>query len=387
MSCPHTVNGRCLLCEREAGAPTEIIPVSQPKIGELERQYLQECLTYNQLTHGPMVNRFEALFAETLRVKHAVMCSNGTTALHLALLAAGVGPGDQVLVPDLTFVATANAVMHAGAVPILVDIDPVNWGMSLLDAQRKVTSYTKAVIPVHLYGNPMDMGSVLAFAESNRLVVIEDAAEGLGGSWNGRPLGSHGAFGTFSFYGNKVLTTGEGGAVVTNHDDYARLARLYRGQGQHPSRRYFHNVVGYNYRMTDLQAAIGLGQLYALPENLELRWRITETYYDRFSAQGFDTVQPYAAPWLFTFILPESVNREEVQDRLLQMGIDTRPAFVPLHRMPMYEGRDADFPESCRVGARGLSLPTYPGLRQKEVNDIIDATFDVISDLIKEEGR
>ncbi|TXH47134.1 MAG: DegT/DnrJ/EryC1/StrS family aminotransferase [Desulfurellales bacterium] len=370
MACIHNINGRCLLCEREGHGLNSHTPVSSPSLGSLELNYLQECLMNNQLTHGPMTNRFERAFADMLGVQHAVMCSNGTAALHLALLAAGIGAGDEVLVPDLTFVATANAVMYCGAVPILVDIDPETWGISLEDAERKLTSYTRAIIPVHLYGNPVNMTELLSFGEAHKLHVIEDAAEGLGGAWDGQWLGTIGEMGTYSFYGNKVLTTGEGGAVVTNDDRLAELLRLYRGQGQHPSRRYYHQVVGYNYRMTDLQAAVGLGQLYVFNDNLEKRWKIQETYYQHLQVLGGQTIQPWAAPWLFTMVLPEYADRDLMMQELLSHGVDTRPAFIPLHQMPMYEGQDADFPQSCRVSARGISLPTYPELTINEAKEI-----------------
>lgn len=340
--------------------------------------YLKDCISNNQLTHGPMVSQFESMFAEMLNVKHAVMCSSGTTALHLALLAAGIGPGDQVLVPDLTFVATANAVMHAGATPVLVDIDPDDWGISLDAAERQITPYTRAIIPVHLYGNPVNMALMREFAEQYNLLVIEDAAEGLGGVWNDRWLGTYGKMGTFSFYGNKVLTTGEGGAVVTDDDNMASRLRHFRGQGQHPTRRYYHDVVGYNYRMTDLQAAVGLGQLYILMENLELRWNLMRMYYERLQLPGVQTVQFDAAPWLFTLVLPASASREAVMESLLRKGVDTRPAFVPLHRMPMYEGQDIDFPEACRVGDRGLSLPTYPGLKMSDAEEVADSVREIL---------
>lgn len=385
MPCPHNVTGRCLLCEREQGALTDVIPVSQPRLGKLELSYVKECFKNNQLTHGPMVNRFEKMFAEMLNVKHAVMCSSGTTALHLALMAAGIGPGDQVLVPDLTFVATANAVMHAGAVPVLVDIDPETWGISFEDAERKITPYTRAIIPVHLYGNPVNMTRMQDFADTHGLHVIEDAAEGLGGVWNGQWLGTHGKMGTFSFYGNKVLTTGEGGAVVTNDDDYAHLLRMYRGQGQHPTRRYYHTVVGYNYRMTDLQAAVGIGQMYILTENLDRRWKIMEVYYKHLQMRDVQTVQEWAAPWLFTLVLPASASRDEVMKSLLHNGVDTRPTFVPLHRMPMYEGMDRDFPNSCRVGDRGISLPTYPDLSLKEAKEVAENVRQVLTGIQEED--
>jgi len=342
----------------------------------MELQMLQECIQNNQLTYGPMVSRFESIFAEILNVRHAVMCSSGTTALHLALTVAGIKPGDEVLVPDMTFVATANAVKYCGAMPVLVDIDPDNWSLSLEDAARKITPRTKAVIPVHLYGNPVNMTMLMPWAKAHGLCVIEDAAEGLGGVWNGQYLGTYGEMGTFSFYGNKVLTTGEGGAVVCYDDDLARQLRKYRGQGQ-TSRRYFHDVVGFNYRMTDLQAAVGLGQIYALTGNLDKRLKVMRTYFKAFEGSGMQTVQEAAAPWLFTLVLPDRLNRDWVMRELAYREIETRPAFVPLHRLPMYAESDREFPVSCALGDRGLSLPTFPDLSLEDAQSIATQVLEI----------
>lgn len=356
-------------------------PVSRPSIGAVERTMVNRVLDDNQLTYGPTTLAFEAALAEYLQVKHVLACSSGTTALHLTLAALGIGPGDEVLVPDLTFVATANAVRYTGATVVLVDVDPKTWCMSTSDAERKMTERTKAVIPVHLYGVAADLRELGCVADLNQAWLVEDAAEGLGGAYRGVPLGTFGAAGTYSFYGNKVLTTGEGGAVAT--DDGVLAARLFllRGQAIHPHRRYYHPEVGFNYRITDLQSAVGLGQMAHLEEMLSERAFIFQGYGERLRYYGdTPTVRPdtIQAPWLFTF-LPHlhRQTRNELISVLAEQGIETRPTFVPLHRMPMYAAEDRAFPVASHIGDNGISLPTYPGLALSDV-------WNICAEVIKE---
>jgi perosamine synthetase len=346
-----------------------MIPVSQPSLTDLERALLVSAFDSGQLTYGPTCREFERRLATRLGVRHALVTSSGTTALHLALLAAGVGPGDEVLVPDLTFVATANAVAYCGGIPVLVDVDPATWVMDLGDAAKKATNRAKAVISVHLYGVSCNMKAVESFASRRGLWMIEDAAEGFGGVVDDKPLGTFGDLGIYSFYGNKVMTTGEGGAVVTNSTNLADKVYKLRGQAMDPSRRYFHSAVGYNYRMTDLQAAIGIGQLDRLESMLVDRWRVFSQYHHHLSSLQHP-YQETAAPWQFTVLLPPNTDRDGVAASLLSdHGIETRPVFVPLHRLPMYSPglTDADFPISTDIGDRGLSLPTYVGLANEHV--------------------
>jgi perosamine synthetase len=376
------------------------IPVSQPCLSLLEHQLVRECLQRNQLSQGPMVARFEREFAEWLGVKHAIAVTSGTTALHLALVALGIGPGDEVLVPDLTFVATANAVSYTGAVPVLVDVDPATWCIDPVDIARKITRRSRAIIPVHLYGVPCD------YSTSAPLLVIEDAAEGLGGSYpSGRKLGACGGscdIGCFSFYANKCLTTGEGGMVVTDSDLLNERLRTLRGQGTRTGDpRYYHAVRGFNYRMTELQAALGVGQLSHLDEMLEARREVMLRYADMLYRQlhddrhgGWDAppcvATQYYAPWQFTFAVPDGLSRNGLAAHLLAHGIDTRPAFVPLHRLPMYQYEfsdsgylrgngpldDSRFPNASLIGDTALSLPTYPDLPLSAVDEIAQLVVD-----------
>lgn len=350
-----------------------MIPISQPVLGSDEFDQVHECLLANQLTQGPKVAQFELQFAKRLQIDHAVAVTSGTTALHLALAAYDIGPGDEVLVPDLTFVATANAVAYTGATPVLVDVNPRSWCIDL--SKACVTPRTRAIIPVHVYGVPCDMYRIREFATVHNLIVIEDAAEGLGGSIDGKALGTFGEAGCFSFYGNKVLTTGEGGAIVTNDKEKARHMMHLRN-GAHTSCRYYHDALGFNYRMTDLQAAIGLGQLSRFNEALRQRQTIMATYYARLW-RHYETPQSnlagaHQAPWLFTLRFQCQALRDRVVQRLTGAGYETRPTFIPLHRMPMYAQRDTDFPVATQVGLSGLSLPTFPGLSLDHVNRICD---------------
>lgn len=335
-----------------------MIHVSQPSLGKAERDLVLQCLTNNRLTQGPMVEWFERLLAGYLETENVVTTTSGTTALHLALLALGIGPGDEVLVPNVTFVATANAVSMVGAKPVLVDIDPLTWTMDVDDMCRKSTPKTKAVIPVHLYGMPCNMVDILTHAHASGWFVIEDAAEGLGGSWKGCKLGTLGDIGCFSFYGNKIITTGEGGAAVTDNPELAKRMRFLRGQAM-TSQRYFHSEVGYNYRMTDLQAAIGIGQVRRIESLLGKRRLVIKIYQELLEELvGEPTVLPVGvepAPWLYTALVP---RRDWLMDQLAKRGVETRPTFVPLNRLPMYASNEA-FPNSDLVGNCGISLPTH----------------------------
>lgn len=341
--------------------------VGCPDLGPFEAAAVSAAVLSGQITHGPSVLRFEREFGERLGVRNVVACSSGTTALHLACAALGLESGDEVLVPDITYVATANAVTYVGAKPILVDVRRDTWNIDLEDAQFKLSSRTRAILLTHLYGVPCDMDAVRQFADAFGLLVIEDAAEALGGDWNGQPCGTFGACGTFSFYGNKVLTTGEGGAVVTQDDDLAARMRLLRGQGQTPGRRFWHECVGFNYRLTDVQAAIGLMQLSRLDEMLARRQKVMSCYQELTrDVLTFPVVQG-TAPWLFTGLLPEGVSYAKVEQGLKVKGIETRPVFAPLHRLSMYLADELDFAIASMISDYGISLPTHSQMTERDV--------------------
>lgn len=333
-------------------------PIGRPSIGAAEIAAVVQTLAHGRLTQGEGVRAFEEAFAQYVGVKHAVMCSSGTAALHLALVALGIGAGDEVLVPDLSYVATANAVKYTGATPVLVDVEDETWTMNVQEATKKVTPQTKAAIPVHLYGVPC--GRI-----DGGFDIIEDASEGLGCDG----LGTHGVCGTFSFYANKIMTTGEGGAVVTNDETLAETLRFFRGQAVSREHRFWHSEVGFNYRMTDIAAAIGLAQLARLSEFLTERQRVIDGYHH--ALPDLQTSLCHGdAPWLYTCLLPDGVSFERVERSMNLAGIEVRPVFVPMHRLPMYTQPEELFPVASRIADRGISLPTYPDITDDDVRCI-----------------
>lgn len=352
--------------------------IGNPSIGDQEIVNVVATLRAGRLTQGVTVEKFEYLLADHLQVKHVIACSSGTSALHLALAAMGVGPGDEVLVPDLTYVATVNAVTYVGATPVLVDVDPHTWNISIEDAERKMSPRTRVILPVHLYGVPCDMTELLAFAAEHSLEVVEDAAEALGGYWKGDACGTFGLCGTFSFYANKIITTGEGGAVVTDDDKLADTLRYLRGQAVSPERRFWHAEIGFNYRMTDIAAAIGLAQLDRFPEFLSQRQRVVNEYRGCLSDVLATPDVIGTAPWLFTGILPKDVTYGRAERCFAAAGVEVRPVFIPMHDLPMYARPATQFPNATHIAKNGISLPTYPELTTKDVHTISKTLVDLL---------
>lgn len=354
-----------------------MIHVSAPCLGPAEEAFVALTLRENRLTQGAGVRQFEEELGRLLGVAHVVATSSGTTALHLVLAALGLGLGDEVLVPALTFVATANAVAYTGATPVLVDSHEHSWCISIRDLVGKITPRTRAIVPVHLYGVACAMAALKEIAHERKLYLVEDAAEGLGGFHHGDALGTLADAGVFSFYGNKVITTGEGGAVVTSNGELADRLRFLRGQAQSTHQRYYHPEIGFNYRLTDLQAAVGLGQLSHLPAMMERRRAIFRLYRERLTTLIVPFVHCWdvQAPWIYTCLLPRGVDRDAVMERLFARGIETRPGFVPLSEMPMYR---ADCPVASRIGASAISLPTHPRLTTADVNLVCSELIEAV---------
>jgi perosamine synthetase len=356
-----------------------MIPVFTPWLPPTARRYVLDCVDSGWVSSlGKYVPRFEEEFARFCEAQHAVATSNGTTALHLALAVLNIGPGDEVLVPDLTFIATANAVRYTGATPILVDVDERTWGIDPQQVRRKLTPRTKAVIPVHLYGRPVDLNPLLELGEQHGFAVVEDAAEAHGARYHGRRVGALGKIGAFSFYGNKIFTTGEGGAVVTNDPELAARASFLRDHAMDPNRRYFHPEVGFNYRMTNIQAAIGCSQLEHAEEILARRRAIAQSY--RTGLAGIPgLLDPPPLPWeesicwMFSVLVePEfGFDRDQVCAALRESGIDSRPFFVPLHEMPPYRS-DEGFPTTTRLARSGINLPSGTGLTAEEIATVCE---------------
>ena len=353
------------------------IPVAAPALVGNEKAYVTECLESSWISSaGKYVQQFERSFAEFCGVRHALCCCNGTAALHLALLALGVGPGDEVIVPTLTFVATANAVTYCGARPVFIDSEPETWNLDPELIENLITPRTKGIIVVHLYGHPVDMDPVLEVARAHRLFVVEDAAEAHGAEYKGRRVGSLGDIAMFSFYGNKIITTGEGGMVVTNDNALAKRAHQFRGQGLDPSRRYWFPMVGYNYRMTNIAAAIGLAQLEKADWHIARRREIVSQYQQHLKNCQHLTFQPEKpwaknAYWMISVVLGShlSISRDEVMSQLAESGIETRPFFPPMHTLPPYQhlAQDWRFPVAERLARSGFNLPSSATLTEDDV--------------------
>jgi len=341
-----------------------MLHVWEPMLDGRETEYVMAALTARRLSADAHVSRFEEAFAGLAGCAWGVAVSSGTTALHLMLAALGIGPGDEVIVPALTFVATANAVRYCGATPVLADIDPDTWCIAPEQALQRSGPRTKAVLAVHLYGQPADMLQLQTLCDATGWLLLEDAAEAPGARLAGQAVGSFGTAAAFSFYANKTITTGEGGMVTTSDDRLVEKLRLLRGQGQDPQRRYWHEVVGFNYRMSELQGALGLAQVERIAQRLAEARALAWTYRDYPQGTWRWQHSPRRAEpsfWANVALLPEGVNRDSVALELLAQGIETRPAFYPLHLLPAYAGYGApgDYPVAERVGRQGLVLPSH----------------------------
>jgi perosamine synthetase len=364
-------------------------PVAEPEIGEEELRNVIEAVKSGWISSkGKFIEEFENSFARYIGVKHGVATSNGTAALHLALAALGVGPGDEVVVPDLTFAATINAVLYVGARPVIVDVDPSYWCLDPRELEKAITERTKAVIVVHLYGHPCDMDAIMEVAERRGLYVVEDAAEAHGAEYRGRKVGGFGHVSCFSFYGNKIITTGEGGMCLTNDEELAERMRVLRDHGMDPKRRYWHNVVGFNYRMTNLQAALGVAQLSKIEKFVEKKRMIARWYAKELSSIDGITLHPEmpwakCIYWLYSILIDEEktgLSRDELAQKLQSYGIETRNFFYPLHEMPPYQGyaRSSCFMSSV-ISRKGLSLPSSTKLSEENVIYIAQKVREAIS--------
>lgn len=361
----------------------KMMPVAEPKLNGNEFKYLSDAFLSTWISSaGAYINRFEKDFSEYCCAKHGIAVSNGTVAIHLALVAMGIGEGDEVIVPDLTFAATINAVLHAGATPVIVDVDEHSWCISPLAIKAAVSDKTKAIIPVHVYGQPCDMDAIMKIAKDYNLFVIEDAAEAHGAEYRGQKVGSFGDAATFSFFGNKIITTGEGGMVLTSNDDLNDRMRVLRDHGMSKEKRYWHDHVGFNYRMTNLQAAIGCAQLERIDSILEKRNEIESNYKKTLSKYDFvswqnDIGQTKRVTWLVCAIL-EAKDRDAAIMTLRENGVDGRPFFYQLSEMPLYaKYASNECPISSKLSKTGLNLPTIDNVEF----DRVDRAFEQIAHL------
>jgi perosamine synthetase len=363
------------------------IPVAKPLLAGNEAAYVAECIATNWISsQGRFVRRFEHDFAAFCNAEHAAATCNGTAALHLALAALDVGPGDEVIVPSLTFIATANSVRYTGAIPVFADCESDTWNLDPAEIGRLVTSRTKAVIVVHLYGQPARMDEIMEQADRHGLTVIEDAAEAHGAMYKGRMVGGIGHLGCFSFFGNKIITTGEGGMVVCNSGRLADRVRILRDHGMDPERRYWHPWVGFNYRMTNLQAAVGCAQLERIDEILESKRQTAKWYASRLTEIRGLTLPPTndwssSVFWMFSVLVDENLiglSRDLVLKHLQEKGIEGRPFFYPAHKMPPYEA-GIHLRNTEVLSSVGLNLPSYVGLTESEVDRVCRALKDVLA--------
>ena len=361
-----------------------LIPIAEPVIGVRELDLVSDAVRSGWVSSkGPYVRRFEAILAEACGTKHAVAVTSGTAGLHLTFAALGIGPGDEVIVPTFSFVAVASTVRHVGAQPTFADSDPGHWGIDPEDVVRRITPRTKAIMPVHLYGHPADMDALRDVAQAHGLWLVENAAEALGSTYKGRPVGGLGDAGILSFYANKLITTGEGGMVVTDDDSLAAKLRLLRDHGMDPTRPYWHPEVGYNFRLTNLQAALGVAQMEQVGTFLLCKKQIAERYREGLGAVpgiGFQEIAPWAvsSAWLFAITVDQEfgVSRDDLQAELLRRGVDSRRAAYEIHTMPPYR-RDDHYPVAERLSEQGLHLPSGVSLSEADQAYVIEQIRDV----------
>lgn len=364
-----------------------MIPTNEPILDGYELEYVTECLRKNRLSMGQYVERFEKESARFIGVNHAVAVSHGTAAIHLALLAAGIGPGDEVIIPDLTIIVSASAVIACRARPVLVDVDEYGClDPTLLESA--ITEKTKAIMSVHLYGMPANITAIMAIAKKHDLLVIEDVCSAIGAIVGGRRVGGIGDAGAFSFYATKTVMTGEGGMVVTNKKTIADRVRLLRNQAFGSPNRFVHQKLGWNYRMTDVQAAIGLAQLETVEHRLKQKRVVAKRYGKLF--QQISGIATWSEPawgksswWVYPVLVDRSFgrSRDDVIRRLREKGIETERFFTPMHKQPVFrQGRDprypdtyGKFPRSTQFGSHGLYLPSSPRLTKKEQEFVVQS--------------
>ncbi|RVU25605.1 DegT/DnrJ/EryC1/StrS aminotransferase family protein [Sandaracinomonas limnophila] len=359
-----------------------LYPVYRPSLNGNEKKYVNECLDSTWISSkGKFINQFETEFSKFINIDYAASVCNGTVALHLALLALDISSGDEVIVPTLTYIASVNAISYTGAKPVFVDSLKNSWQIDPEDIKNKITSKTKAIMVVHLYGHPCNMDELSKIAKEHNLFLIEDCAEAIGSKYKNRHVGTFGDISTFSFFGNKTITTGEGGMVVSNNKKlYEKVVNL-KGQGLAVNREYWHDIIGYNYRMTNIQAAIGLAQLENVNDILLKKSEIANFYQESFKNTDYifhesigDVSNSY---WMCSVLVPDRNLRDVIRLELKNLGIETRPLFYPVHTMPMYLNSKDTFPIAIDLASRGINLPSYPDLSKKDLTYIVTSLLNI----------
>lgn len=367
-----------------------MIPVNEPLIGEKELEYVTDCLKTGWISSaGKYIEEFEEKWANYCGMKYGIAVSNGTVALQVAVKCLELNPGDEVIMPTFTIISCALAVIYNGAKPVLVDADPRTWTMDVSQIESKITSKTKAIMPVHIYGHPCDMESIWKLAKKYNLKIIEDAAEAHGAEYKGEKCGSLGDISIFSFYANKIITTGEGGMVLTNNEEYVEKARSFRNLCFRKDRRFYHTELGYNFRFTNLQAAIGLAQLERIDELVEKKRWIGHTYNEKLKGIPGLTLpveEPWAKNvyWMYGVVLDESVGMDatEFAQRLREHGVDTRPFFLGMHEQPVFYNmglfKDEHYPVAERIARQGLYLPSGLTLNEEQIEKVTIAIKQIL---------
>ena len=369
----------------------EFVPMSAPDISEEDVQAVAEVVRSGRLALGPKTEEFERLVAEYVGVKHAVAVSSGTAALHLIVKALGIGPGDEVLVPSFTFVASVNVILYEGAKPVFVDIEPDTYNLDPGDLERKITPRTKAIMVVDVFGHPAEWDEILRIAEKYGLKVIDDSCEALGAEYKGRKLGQFGDAAAFAFYPNKQMTTGEGGMIVTDDDQIAKLCRSLRNQGRREMGAWLeHEWLGYNYRMTEMSAALGVSQLKRIETLLAKRERVARMYTERLSEMELvrtPVVRPYVRMSWFVYVvrLAEGMCRDTVMKALAEKGIPTRGYFSPIHLQPyirkQFGTKEGMLPVTESVAKRTIALPFHNNLSEQEIEYVVKKLADILSSM------
>ncbi|MAG61020.1 aminotransferase DegT [archaeon] len=359
------------------------IPVNTPLLSGNEKKYINECIDTGWISsEGPFVERFEADLSRIVNRKYGVAVSSGTAALDIAVEALGIGKGDEVILPTFTIISCIHQIIRSGATPVFVDSEPITWNMDISQIEDKITKRTKAIMVVHIYGLPVDIDPVLKLARKYKLKIIEDAAEMIGQTYKGKPCGSYGDVSIFSFYPNKHITTGEGGMVVTNNNELAKKCQSLRNLCFQKKQRFVHKELGWNYRMTNLQAALGLAQLEQLDKFVEKKRKMGKFYTD--SLKEMKQIQvpleetSYAKNiyWVFGIVLKNNAknNAKKIMGQLQELGIGTRPFFYPLHLQPYFKNKFAfyrdSYPVSENMSQMGFYLPSGLNLSSLQIENI-----------------
>ena len=368
----------------------EMIPVNEPFIGEHETEYVLECLRTGWISSaGGFIREFEERWANYCGMAHGVAVSNGTVALEIAVSCLDLQPGDEVIMPSFTIISCAQAVTRNGGKPVLVDSDPRTWCMDVDQVAAKITPRTRAIMPVHMYGHPVNMDPILELARQHNLIIIEDAAEAHGAEYKGRKCGGLGDLNCFSFYANKIITTGEGGMVLANDEKHAERLRSLRNLCFKKERRFYHTELGNNYRLTNLQAAIGLAQLERIEESVAKKRWMGQAYTERLGdlpMLQLPIEEPWAKNvyWMYSLVLDESTEMDAVEStrRLTEKGVMTRPFFLGMHEQPVFHQmglfQGEHYPIAERIARQGLYLPSGMTITQEQIDIVCQAVREVL---------